>query len=94
LYPQGSAAILGKAFVYDVRGDKNNALAGYRRYLEVADPDNQEIKEVKARMEKLNQSADSSAASTPTVPASSGASALPDDVTIPTSTAPASSAAE
>jgi tetratricopeptide (TPR) repeat protein len=76
LYPQGSAAILGKAFVYDVRGDKNNALAGYRRYLEVANPENQEIKEVKARMEKLNQT-DSSAASTSTVPASSGASAAP-----------------
>jgi len=91
LYPQSLAAIMGKAFIYDIKGDKDNAVAEYQRYLELIDPASQDAKGIEARIEQLNQASSSSDL---TAPASPETKVVPSDVTLPTSTAPTSSETE
>ncbi|MFA5747457.1 MAG: hypothetical protein WC926_05330 [Candidatus Paceibacterota bacterium] len=94
LYPQSLIAILGKSFIYEVRGDKDNAIVAYKKYLELINPASQDAKDINTRIEQLNQAPASSDAAVPsgsgteTVPGDDG-SAYASTSTAPTSTVPA-----
>ena len=89
LYPQSLGVILGWAFIYEVKGEKNKAVEEYQKYLDLIPPDSQEATAAKTKIEQLNQAANSS--TTSTSPVNSGAPIIPGDVTLPTSTSPTSS---
>lgn len=63
LYPQSLIAASGEAFIYDIRGDKENAIAGYEKYLSLIIPNSQEAQAVAARIAELEQPSAAPAAS-------------------------------
>ncbi|MFA7714625.1 MAG: hypothetical protein WCX77_00750 [Candidatus Paceibacterota bacterium] len=89
LYPQNLGVILGREFIYEARGEANKAIEEYQKYLDLIPPDTQEAAAVKAKIEQLNQA---TASANSVVPVNLGTPVIPNDITLPTSTAPTSSA--
>jgi Flp pilus assembly protein TadD len=87
LYPQNLSVFLGREFIYEALGEGDKALGEYQKYLNLVPPDSQAAATVRNKVEQLKQAI---ASSTSAVPANSETAATPDDVTLPTSTAPTS----
>ena len=92
LYPQSLSVILGRAFIYEARGEKDKAMGEYQKYFDQIPPDSQEAAAARAKIEQLNQAAASSANSA--APVDSTTSTVPNDVALPDSTAPTTSETE
>jgi tetratricopeptide (TPR) repeat protein len=92
LYPQSLGVILGRAYVYEVRGEGSEAIEEYQKYLNMIPPNSQEAAAARKKIEQLDQAINASKASAESV--SSGTITTPDDITLPTSTAPTSSEKE
>ena len=91
LYPQSLGVILGRAFIYEAKGEASKAMEEYQKYLNLIPPDSQEAAAAKTKIEQLNQAVSSANLA---APVDSGTSTIPNDIALPTSTAPTSSKKE
>ena len=61
LYPQSLGAVLGRAFIYEARGEKEKAIEEYKKYLSLIPFDSQEAETAAIKIEQLSQAETSSA---------------------------------